>query len=87
MSTKVDKATAICSDYSGCEISRVEAFDSSNPVFFVQVKKLDYEAIRTEMRDENQPVLLPAMLRSVARIDALERLAKASGVWIKKLEA
>jgi hypothetical protein len=86
MSTKCDKATAVCCDYSGIAISRIEAFDSSSPVFFVQVKRLDFEAITAEMKDENQPVYLPAILASMKKVDGLLELAKPSGVWQKKRE-
>jgi hypothetical protein len=87
ISTKVDKATAICCDYSGIEILRVEVFDSSNPVFFVPLKHHDHAEIIKEMGDETQPVLLPPLLRSIKKIDGLLELAKKDGVWQKKRES
>jgi len=85
MSTRVDKATAIVYDYNGLsDIIRVESFDSSKPTFdFANIKSLDQIAIQKEMTDENQPVYLPAILRSVKRIDDLLEKSKASGVWMK----
>jgi hypothetical protein len=88
MSTRVDKPTAICFDYNGLsEITRVECFDSSNPVFyFANIKGLDRNEIFKEMNDPGQPVLLQPLLRSVAKIDGLLEKAKASGVWQKPAE-
>jgi hypothetical protein len=88
LSTKVDKATAIVFDYNGLsEITRVEYFDSSRPVFyFANIKGLDHKAIIAEMNDPDQPVLLVPMLRSMKRIDELLEKAKASGVWQKPAE-
>jgi hypothetical protein len=84
--TRVDKTTAIVLDYNGMEITRVEAFDSSNPVFTCTGKRFDVECCQQEMRDENQAVYLPAILRSIEKIDSLLALTKKDGVWQKPLQ-
>jgi hypothetical protein len=84
MSTKVDKVTAAVLDYNGIECNRVEVFDRDKPVFFVPVKKFDLEAIQQEMQNESVTVYLPALLRSLNRIEDLIQQAQVSGVWIKK---
>jgi hypothetical protein len=81
--TRVNKITAIALDYNGIECSRIEAFDSSNPVFFCTGPRFDVEAVCKEMKDENQTVYLPAILASVAKIDSLLAQTKADGVYQK----
>jgi hypothetical protein len=81
MSQKVSKTAAIILDYNGIECNRIEAWDISNPTFFVTGPRFDIEAVLEEMKDENQTVFLPAMLRSVEKIDSLLALTKKDGVW------
>ncbi len=80
---KVDMITAVCCDYNGLEPHRVECF-GGEPVFFVTVKKFDLHCIQDEMRDESVSVYLPAMIRSLKKIDGLLNLAKESGVWQRR---
>lgn len=80
--SRVDKATAIMLDYSGCfDCVRVECFDSSKPVFFCKVKQFDLEAVQAEMLDKTLPVFLAPLLDSLKKIDGLLEQARASGVW------
>jgi hypothetical protein len=85
MSTKVDKVTAAVLDYNGIESNRVEVFDRDKPVFFVHVKKFDLQAIQQEMQNESVTVYLPALLRSLKRIEDLVQQARVSGVWSGKV--
>jgi len=84
MSQKVSKAAAIALDYNGIECNRIEAWDISNPTFFVSGPRFDIEAVLEEMKDENQTVFLQAMLRSIEKIDGLLALTKKDGVWAKQ---
>jgi hypothetical protein len=87
MSTKVNKAQAIALDYSGLEIVRVESWDRSNPTFFVVGPRFDIDIVlNEEMKDESLPVYLPAILRSVEKIDALLAKTNIDGVWVKPKE-
>lgn len=81
----VDKATAICLDYNGGEIVRVENFDTSKPVFYSTAQRFDREAVQDEMRDEKVSVYLKPFLESVRKIDDLLALTRADGVWQKKV--
>lgn len=84
MSQKYTKLQAIVLDYNGIECNRIEAWDISNPTFFVSGPRFDIEAVLEEMKDENQSVFLPAMLRSIEKIDGLLALTKKDGVWAKQ---
>jgi hypothetical protein len=84
MSQKCTKLQAIALDYNGIECNRIEAWDISNPTFFVSGPRFDIEAVLEEMKDENQGVFLPAILRSVAKIDSLLALTEKDGVWAKQ---
>jgi hypothetical protein len=81
----VDKATAICLEYSRAgEIVRIEDFGTKQ-VFYSTAKRFDREAVQDEMKDEKVSVYLKPFLESVRKIEELLALTKADGVWQKKV--